>query len=148
MSRYVLAASAVLPLCVLATPAQATLYAGNPKLAVLMDHASGELLEGDATLERVQLHACGGGGPTLQLGVYFDPVAGLRVPIPAGDWCAVTLEWDGVTTLYAQSWTGESDAPGTWSDLDLQTPAPALAPFWITEGTPQGGNPRVVVWVE
>ena len=149
MSRLVRAAAAASIFCAFPmTEAEATIYAGNPKLVVLMDHAGQDLLQGAARLHRLRLHGCGAPGPTLTVDQDFDPVSGLEIPIPAGDWCGVTLEWEGPITLEAAGFSGESDAAGTTSDLDPATPGPALQPFEITEGVIYGGNPKVVVWVE
>ncbi len=148
MYKRALAACAALALSVFASPAEAILYGGNPKLVVLIDHAGHDLISGEATLDRVVLGGCPGAGPAIDVDAAFDPVVGIEVGIPAGDWCSVTLEWDGVTTLEATGFAGESDAASTTSDLDPQTPPVSLSPFQVTEGILYGGNPKVVVWVE
>lgn len=149
MSRFVPLALAATALCALRTQsADAAIYGGNPKVVVMIDHDGQGLLQGGARLHRLRLHGCAGAGPSLWVDQDFDPVSGLEVPIPAGDWCGVTLEWEGPIWLEADSFAGVSDAASSWSDLDPATPGAALQPFRVTEGVVYGGNPKLVVWVE
>lgn len=146
MTRPQLAAAAALCLLV-PSPAHAILYGGNPKLHIQVDRPAQDLVGGVATLDRVVLGGCPGAGPAVEVYADFDPVDGIDVDIPAGDWCSVTLEWGDVTQIEATGFEGESDASQTWTDLDPQTLSVSLAPFTVTQGTMSGAGPKVIVHV-
>ncbi len=147
MYKAVFAVIAALSLLAFAPPASAILYGGNPKLHVQVDRPAHDLIGGSATLDRVVLGGCPGAGPAINVYTSFDPVDGIEVNIPAGDWCSVTLEWGDVTEIEGPTFDGESDAETTWTDLDPATPSVDLYPFVVTEGILYGGNPKVVVSV-
>lgn len=147
MKRPLLAAAAALSLLA-PSSAMAILYGGNPKLHVQIDRPAQDLVSGAATLDRVVLGGCPGAGPAVSVYADFDPVLGIDVNIPAGDWCSVTLEWGDLTVIEATGFDGESDASQTTTDLDPQTPSESLSPFTVTQGSMSGAGPKVIVNVQ
>ena len=77
----------------LASSAHAFVFIGNPKLHLEVSRAEADLTGGDAYVDLVRVHACGGGYTDYAVEQWVDPTDGWDTTIAGGDswmWCWVS----------------------------------------------------------
>jgi hypothetical protein len=128
--------------------AAATTYTGNPTLKFRVDRPQGDYVSGDATLDKLVVHHCGGGSTSYDLDTTFDPVVGLAVDIDAGDHCSAVLHWTGDVEVDGPSYTVAYS--GSTTTLTFGTPIPEvmMSPCTVVSGAMSGGCPRLYAWVD
>jgi hypothetical protein len=137
-------------LLLLAFPAHAIIYGGNPGVVIHADRPQHDLVGGAVKLGKVRMHYCAGGGADYPVGEWIDPVEGWVVPIAPGDYCGVTTFWDSALTLDVNGQDGSFGVAYTQSftDTPLPTQPVVLTPISVVYGIIYGGNPGLVVTIE
>jgi len=149
MTRIVLAALALSTFGgLIAPPAQAVIYGGNPHITFTADRLEADLDEGDVTIEKVRMHYCGGGYTDITVDEQVDLVAGWGLDFAPGNYCAVKLFWDtdlllDGTDTNNNAFTISHDAAFTHIGLTTGSSTVALSQVdWIV-GVIYGGNPHI-----
>jgi len=153
MSRLLLSATALsLAAALLAPPAQAVIYGGNPHINFTVDRPQHDLDSGEVDIKRVRFHYCGGGYTDAVVNeTDVDIVDGWGVDFAPGDYCAVKVYWDtemlldGTNVNDASAFTISSDAAFTHINLSTSTAAFSQVD-WVV-GVIYGGNPHITATV-
>ena len=140
----------ILAVALLSTPADAYVYAGNPKITIEVTRAEDDLTSADVWLESVKVHACDGSTPTV---VTVDAATDLTQPwsttIAGGDLCGVSVRYDSALTIDTASWSVEHDEPKTQVVFNGWDPVTVpLTPFTVQSGTFSGNPPALILTLE
>ncbi len=122
------------------TQAHAYIYVGNPVLTLKLDRVPGDITAGDATIDGVRVHTCGGGYVDFVLDDVADLAAGWSTTVDSGDLCGVSVDWGSSVDATNGSWAVAYDEPTTSFTLD-GNPAQVsvgLTPFSVVSGTWSG----------
>lgn len=134
---------------VAAAPARAYVFIGNPVAKGVVDRPAHDLVGGSATLDKVRMHRCGGGYVDYPVGASIDPTEMWSVAIDAGDWCGLSVVWDGAVSIDGPSFTVSYEEPYTSVGIDGPDPSSTpLTPFTVVDGTFSGTSPRLYAWIE
>lgn len=145
MCRFALSCSTALLALGLATPSQASVFLGNPKLGFHLERPQGDLITGTVVVDRVEVEHCDGTVDTYVLDEIVDPVTGHTVTISGGDLCNATWFWSSDFLVEGDGSQGTfevlSDEPSTTVDLeDLNAVA---LPWQALTGNPGSPSPKL-----
>ena len=130
----------------LAAPAEAYVYVGNPPLTLQVVRTEGDLVAGSAVLLGVRVHTCGGGYTDYLVDEGIDPTETWTTTIAGGDLCGVTVRWDSDVLVATSSFEVRYEYPTSAIVLTGAAYDPvALAPLVVESGTFSGSSPKVRV---
>jgi hypothetical protein len=126
---------------------------GNPTTDFHIERAAGDLLSADAIVDHVKYTSCvGGTSAFVAVDQSLDLVNGhLRIATPVGNWCSVTVFWEGSVTIDGAGYTLSYDQLATTMQLGSNGYASSdLAPFTVVAGQfPVGtGAPKLVTTIQ
>lgn len=129
-------------LSLVAAPAHAMIYGGNPDITMWADRAQHDMIDGYVKLGKVRVNLCGGGVVDYVVNAEIDPVEGYTVNVAGGDFCGVTLFWDTDMTINGGTGTGWGIAYTPSSTyVPIASMVAPLTPFTLLYGVIYGGNP-------
>lgn len=130
-------------------PSPGFVFVGNPVAKLRIDRPAQDLASAEVTVERVRLHACGGGATDFWVEQEVDLTEELEVAVAAGDWCGLSVAWGGEGRIEGPSWVLSHDEPTTSVEIDSADPVSApLTPFTVVSGSFSGNAPRLYVRIE
>lgn len=133
-----------------ASPAHAVIFAGNPQLEFHVSRPAGDIVEAGGHVDKVLVHPCGTSTWTeVTVDADIDLVEGVIVTIPGGDLCHVAVVWGSDVTVAAQS--GSNAFVARYADgLTVVALGTTIDPVDLTQlqvvsGTFYGGSPKLSV---
>ena len=132
----------------LALPAHALIYLGNPQLGFRVDRPADDYVDGSVVLDKIRVHHCAGGYTDVQVDETIDPVAVIRVAIPAGNHCSITWYWASDLDVDGPAFTVRYAGATTTVTLAADIPPVALSPYSVVSGSMSGGGPWLLSVIE
>lgn len=131
-----------------AVPAHAVTYDGTPVLKWRVDRPAGDFETGSVTLNKIRVHACGGGHTDVQIDDTFDPVLGGEVIIPSGNHCQVSFVWSSDLDIEGPSYVVRYEEVGTAVPLAVPIDPVSLTPYTVVSGSYSGVAPLLIVEID
>ncbi len=126
----------------LASSAHAFVFIGNPKLHLEVSRAEADLTGGDAYVDLVRVHACGGGYTDYAVEQWVDPTDGWDTTIAGGDLCGVSVKWGSDVSVQSSTFALRYEQLVTQVPFTTSTGgATSLTPLVVESGTLTGSPP-------
>ncbi|MCB9687906.1 MAG: hypothetical protein H6735_22890 [Alphaproteobacteria bacterium] len=139
----------MLALTLLATPAQAFVYVGNPPLTLQVVRDEADLTSGSVDLLGVRVHKCAGGYDDYEIDEVVDPTEPFTVTIAGGNLCAVTVGWSSDLTVTNGSFVLRYEYAYTTVMLSgAAYDEEPLVPFVVDSGTFSGSKPDLRITID
>lgn len=132
--------------------AHAVWYVGNPVLGFRVDRPADDYVDGNVTLDKVQVNHCGGGSTDVAVNDTLDPLVLQTVALPSGNHCSLTFYWGSAMDLDGDGSLGEFTVryaeSTTTLTLETDIPPVALTPYSVVSGSMSGGSPWLLANIE
>jgi len=136
-------------LLALTNTADAFVFIGNPKLKIEAVRTESDLVDGEAYLDAVRVHKCGGGYTDYQIDQWIDPVEGWETTISGGNLCGASVKWGSDLLVESSSFQLRYEQVVTHVPFaSVAGGEEELTPFVVESGSFSGSNPMLMVTLD